>query len=64
MTVSMADVTAGVDKIYDIMGNSIHTHAVTLTAADFAALKSAGSIMVTSATTSFHSHPITVTCGS
>jgi len=64
MTVAMADVAAGVDKTYDIMGNSLHTHSVTLTAADFAALKATGTTMAVSTTASMHSHPITVTCAS
>lgn len=63
MAVAAADVTAGVDKTYDIMGNSIHTHSVTLTAADFATLKSTGTVMVTS-TATIHTHVITVTCAS
>lgn len=64
MSVPNTDVTAGVDKIYDIMGNSVHTHSVTLTAADFATLKATGSVMVTSTVGALHTHPITVTCSS
>lgn len=64
MTVSAADVTAGVDKTYDIMGTSAHTHSVTVTAANFTSLQTnpAGSVMVTSTLGSGHTHTITVLC--
>ena len=66
MTVSMADVTAGVDKIYDIMGTSLHTHSVTVTAAEFAELKATGTTMSTSTSGGAvaHTHVVTVTCAS
>jgi hypothetical protein len=64
MTVSSADVNAGVDKTYDITGASMHSHMVTITAADFQALAaSAGAmITVTSTTGGGHTHEVTVTC--
>jgi len=64
MMVSMADVMAGVDKTYDIMGSAIHTHSVTVTAANFATLQNnpSGSVMVTSSVSSAHSHGITILC--
>jgi hypothetical protein len=64
ITVSAADVMAGVDKTYDIMGTSAHTHSVTVTAANFASLMNTptGSVMVTSTTGATHTHTVTILC--
>jgi hypothetical protein len=62
LTVSAADVTAAVDKTYDIMGSSVHTHTVTLTAAHFAMLAQNQTVNVTSTSSGAHSHTITITC--
>lgn len=62
LNVSSADVMAEVDKIYDIMGSGDHTHQITVTAADFAALQSGETIVVTSSTDVSHSHDVTVSC--
>jgi hypothetical protein len=62
LTVPVADLNAGVDKTYDIMGSSIHTHSVTITAAQFTMLKANTSIMVTSTVGSAHTHVVTVGC--
>jgi hypothetical protein len=64
ITVSMADVMAGVDKTYDIMGTATHTHSVTVTAANFASLMNNpdGSVMVTSTTANAHQHTVTLLC--
>ena len=63
LVVTSADVAAGVEKTYDIMGTAGHTHMVTITAADFAMLKAGGTIMETSTVDLCHSHVITVSCG-
>jgi hypothetical protein len=64
ITVSMADVMAGVDKTYDISGSSAHSHSVTVTAANFASLMSNpdGSVMVTSTSGNAHTHTVTILC--
>jgi hypothetical protein len=66
LTVSAADVTAGVDKTYDIAGSAGHSHNVTITAANFATLKATAnaSLMVTSTSggTTPHTHVVTITC--
>jgi len=62
LTVTLADVNAGVDKTYDIMGTSIHTHMVTITAADFVMIKAGTTRMVVSTTGGGHTHPINVMC--
>ena len=62
LMVSQADVAAGVDKTYDIMGPAAHTHSVMLTAAQFAMLQTNHSIQTNSSTASSHSHGILVMC--
>ena len=64
MTVTAADVTAGVDKTYTITGSSAHAHSVTITAAQFAMLAASGSASVTAVSTSgdAHTHTVNVTC--
>lgn len=64
ITVSMADVMAGVDKTYDITGTSAHMHSVTVTAANFASLMNNPdtSVMVTSTSGNSHTHTVTILC--
>ena len=62
LTVSKADVNAGAQKVYSIMGSSGHDHSVTLTAADFTSLKSNNGISVTSTTGDGHTHSVSVSC--
>jgi len=62
LTVSAADVNAGVDKTYSIQGSGDHAHDVTVTAADFASLAADLQVSFLSTTASGHSHSVTVTC--
>lgn len=62
LTVTMAEVMAGVPRTYDIMGSAIHTHSVTITAAQFMTLQGGGMIMLTTTMGSMHTHDVTVTC--
>ena len=62
LSVPAADVQAGVQKDYGIMGTATHSHTVTLTADMFAQLQHDQSIMVTSTTDSGHSHVVTAVC--
>jgi hypothetical protein len=62
LTVPPADVTAGTEKTYSIMGNSLHTHSITLTAANFTTLQGGGSVTVASTTGAAHTHMVTVSC--
>jgi hypothetical protein len=62
LSVSAADVMAGVDKTYNIKGTSTHSHSVKITGAMFATLKSTQTLKVMSTTDSSHSHSVTVTC--
>jgi len=62
MVVSIADITAGADNVYHIMGTATHDHTVDLTPADFAMLAANNAIMTTSSVTDAHSHPIMVAC--
>ncbi|MCB9603259.1 MAG: hypothetical protein H6720_23330 [Sandaracinus sp.] len=60
--VSAADVSAGTERTYDIQGTSRHTHMVTVTAADFAALGRGETVMVTSTSGAGHTHVVTLMC--
>lgn len=62
LTVTAAEVNGGAAMDYDIMGESAHTHMVSLSATDMATLVGGGTVMVTSTLTLGHTHPITVTC--
>jgi hypothetical protein len=62
LTVTKADVAAGVDKTYDIQGTAAHTHSVAITAAMFAELAANMSAGATSTVTLAHDHAITVAC--
>ena len=67
MTVSEADVTAGVAKSYDLMGTATHNHTVSLNAGDFTTLAGGGTVTKDSSQTGTsgggHRHEIMVTCG-
>ena len=62
LVVSSADVQAGLEKAYDVMGMAIHTHTVTVTAADFVTLQGGGMVMITSTVAENHMHVITISC--
>jgi len=62
ITVTAADITAGVDKTYDIKGGSAHPHSVVISAAMFTMLKAGMSIMVASTVGGGHTHSVMVTC--
>ncbi|MEE8408278.1 MAG: hypothetical protein V3T05_01610 [Myxococcota bacterium] len=62
LVVTKGDVSAGVDKTYDIQATATHAHDVTITAADFAKLAGNEGIEVTSTSTPGHSHTIVVNC--
>ena len=62
LVIPVADIAAGVERTYDIMGTSLHTHSVTITAEQFAMLQTNRSIMVTTSTTDSHTHGIEVLC--
>lgn len=62
LTVPMADVTAGVEKTYDIRGTSDHPHTVKVTAAMFASLASNSGVSVLSSSDGGHTHNVTISC--
>ena len=62
LMVAIADIQAGVDKTYAIMGSSPHAHSVTLTAAHFADLAANKPVSATSTTNAQHEHSIMITC--
>jgi hypothetical protein len=61
LVVPKTDVMAGADKTYDIQGTSPHSHTVTITAAQFAALAANMSVSTVSSLDG-HTHSIMVTC--
>jgi hypothetical protein len=63
LVVPLADVMAAVEVTYNIQGTSMHSHEVTLTAADFAMLQAGMVVMVTSSQGAMHDHAVTVSCG-
>jgi hypothetical protein len=62
LVVPAADVQAGVDKTYSIMGAASHDHMVTITAAQFQMLQQGGMISDESTVTLCHMHKIDVSC--
>ena len=65
LVVSKADVAAGQDITYHIMGAAAHDHTVLITAAMFQMLQQNNGVMSTSSNASAgpaHTHPITVVC--
>jgi hypothetical protein len=62
ITVTKADIAAGIDKAYHIMGAAAHDHILTITAAQFAMLAQNANISDTSTLTLAHDHIITISC--
>ncbi len=62
ITVSTADVAAGVEKQYDIQGSSAHNHVVTVSESAFASLANNQQISVNSTTGDGHTHSVTISC--
>jgi len=61
LSVPMADILAGVEKTYDATGTAQHCHQVTVTAQDFATLKSGG--VVTKFSCNGGDHEYVLSCG-
>ena len=57
LTMSLADVTAGAEKTYDLTGKAKHAHSVTLTPEHMRRLL-AGELVRTESTTGLHAHRI------
>src|SRR5437868_2050294 len=60
LAVSKAEVAAAADKTYDITGTAGHSHTVTVTAANFAALARNEAVTVISSVT-VHTHTVNIT---
>jgi hypothetical protein len=59
--VSVAEVTAAVEKTYDLTGTASHSHSVTLAAGDFTRLR-AGEVLRLPSTRDGHLHRLLVRC--
>lgn len=62
LTVSVADVSAGNEKTYNIAGSAGHAHEVTVTAANFSTLANNQQVVVSSTTENGHTHSVTISC--
>jgi len=65
LVIGLADVTAGVDKTYDIQGESPQPHTLVVTAAHFATLAGGGSVVIDSTEDmgiDLHDHAVTIHC--
>lgn len=62
ITVSLADVNAGANKTYAIMGTSAHAHDVTVSAAQFTMIKNGQTVTVQSTDGGGHTHSVTLQC--
>ena len=67
LAVTKEDVAAGADKNYDLMGQAVHTHQITITSSQFMSMVQAGMIMTTSTedvppTQPPHTHVVTISC--
>jgi hypothetical protein len=66
LAIPVADLNSTVARTYDILGTATHTHSVTFSAAQLAALKAGNSVTVTSTVTGSdalaHSHAISERC--
>ncbi len=60
--VARTDLDSLVDMVYNIQGAAVHNHTVTLKVADLGLLKAGNTVNVTSSTSEFHSHAVTITC--
>lgn len=62
LIVAVADLDSPTDKVYNIQGVAIHNHTVRLTVAQLASLKAGSTVNVTTSTTEFHDHRVTISC--
>ncbi|MFK7989611.1 MAG: hypothetical protein AB8I08_26575 [Sandaracinaceae bacterium] len=65
LVIELADVQAGVERTYQIQGESPHPHTLVVTAADFAVLAGGGSVTINSSEDmgfDLHDHPVTISC--
>lgn len=62
LSVSKADIDAGLEKTYSIQGSSGHNHTIVVTSANFETLKSSKTIRIESSRDNSHRHDVTVTC--
>jgi len=64
LTVPLADVMSGEAKTYMLTTGNGHTHMVEVTAANFSAMKSAGTVngLVTLVDSTGHTHTVALTC--
>lgn len=62
LTVTFAEVDAGMAKTYDITGSADHSHNLSISAAQMAQIKSGQTLNITSTSGSAHTHTVTIQC--
>jgi hypothetical protein len=62
VVVTSGEVQTAAEKIYDIKGAASHTHTITVTAAQFMMLQTAGSMIMVTSTDSNGTHVVTISC--
>ncbi|HJL19534.1 MAG TPA: hypothetical protein RMH99_27980 [Sandaracinaceae bacterium LLY-WYZ-13_1] len=62
LDITLADVTAGAEKTYDITGDSDHPHTVVVTADHFATIAEGGTVEIESSEDDMHTHVVTLMC--
>ncbi len=62
ISVSKADIEAGVTKQYNIQGSSNHSHSVTVSESDFTSLKSNQQIQLATSSGGGHTHSVIISC--
>jgi len=62
LTVSKADIDAGLEKTYSIQGTSGHDHTIIVSADNFNTLRTSKTIKIESSRDNSHRHNVTVTC--
>ncbi|NNK73925.1 MAG: hypothetical protein HKO94_12115 [Flavobacteriaceae bacterium] len=60
--VSAEDIEAGAEKTYNIQGTGDHNHQITITEADFLALKNNNAVSFLTNQTNGHEHSVSISC--
>lgn len=64
LSIAAQDVDVATEMTYEIQGSAGHSHSVTISAAQFAALMAGESLTVLSTSASAHAHNVTLRCAS
>ncbi|WKB81302.1 hypothetical protein QYR09_16320 [Cellulophaga lytica] len=62
LEIATADIISGATKVYTLIGATGHEHMLTITAEDFATLKTNNTITIAASTNAGHTHAVTIGC--